>query len=43
MIENYLTGEIKRKWIEERMLNTDLSPIYEKQTLALQQIEAGTK
>jgi len=25
------------------MLNTDLSPIYEKQTLALQQIEAGTK
>ena len=36
-------GLMKRKWIEERMLNTDLSPIYEKQTLALQQIEAGTK
>ena len=43
MIEKYLTGMINRKWIEERMLKTDLSPIYERQTIAIKQIETGTK
>ena len=43
MIEKYLRGMISRKWIEERMLKTDLSPIYERQTIALKQIETETK
>ena len=43
MIEKYLTGMVNRKWIEERMLKTDLSPIYERQTIAIKQIETGTK
>ena len=43
MIEKYLTGIVKREWIEERMLKTDLSPIYERQTIAIKQIETGTK
>ena len=43
MIEKYLTGMINRKWIEERMLRTDLSPIYERQTIAIKQFETTTK
>lgn len=41
LIEKYLTGKVKRKWIEERMLQTDLSSIYEKQSLSLQNFETG--
>jgi len=43
MIEKYLTGRVNRKWIEDRMLKTDLSPIYERQTIAIKEIETGTK
>ena len=43
MIEKYLTGRVNRKWIEDRMLKTDLSPIYERQTIAIKEIEARTK
>ena len=43
MIEKYLTGSVNRKWIEDRMLKTDLSPIYERQTIAIKEIEARTK
>ena len=30
LIENYLTGEVKRKWLENRMLNGNLLAEYEK-------------
>ena len=43
MIEKYVTGRVNRKWIEDRMLKTDLSPIYERQTIAIKEIETGTK
>lgn len=43
LIEKYLTGVVSRKWIENRMLKTDLSPIYKRQTIASKQIETGTK
>ena len=43
MIEKYLTGRVNRKWIEDRMLKTDLSPIYERQTIAIKEIETGKK
>ena len=43
MIEKYLTGSVNRKWIEDLMLKTDLSPIYERQTIAIKEIEARTK
>lgn len=31
LIEKYLTGEVKRKWIEKKMIATDLYPVYDKQ------------
>ena len=43
MIEKYLTGRVNRKWIEDRMIKTDLSPIYERQTIAIKEIETGEK
>ena len=43
MIEKYLTGRVNRKWIEDRMIKTDLSPIYERQTIAIKEIETGKK
>ena len=43
LIEKYLTGIVKRKWIEDRMLKTDLSSIYQSQILAPKKIETGTK
>tara|TARA_R110001632_G_scaffold18712_12_gene57646 strand:- start:7411 stop:9291 length:1881 start_codon:yes stop_codon:yes gene_type:complete len=43
LIEKYLTGVIKRKWIETRMLKTDLYPIYNRQTLNPKSFETGTK
>lgn len=43
MIEKYLNGKInpKRKWIENRMINTDLYSIYNKQFLNPEELEAG--
>mgnify|MGYP003628442202 CR=1 FL=1 len=43
LIEKYLTGIVKRKWIEDRMLKTDLSSIYQSQILAPKKFETGTK
>tara|TARA_R110002073_G_scaffold89852_3_gene212427 strand:- start:12981 stop:14867 length:1887 start_codon:yes stop_codon:yes gene_type:complete len=45
MIEKYLTGKIQknRKWIEKRMLETDLYHIYNQQFLNPETLEAGTK
>ncbi|MBL4605781.1 MAG: penicillin-binding protein 2 [Flavobacteriaceae bacterium] len=43
LIEKYLTGEVKRKWIEERMLKTDLYPIYNRQILNPESFEKGTE
>tara|TARA_R110000787_G_scaffold91628_10_gene193049 strand:- start:2638 stop:4518 length:1881 start_codon:yes stop_codon:yes gene_type:complete len=43
LIEKYLTGVIKRKWIETRMLKTDLYPIYNRQTLNPKSFETGAK
>lgn len=42
LIEKYLTGEVKRKWIETRMLKTDLYPIYNQQILNSEALETGT-
>ena len=43
LIEKYLTGQVKRKWIEDRMLATDLSSIYQSQIKEPNKVEAGTK
>ena len=43
LIEKYLTGQIKRKWIEDRMLAADLSSIYQSQIKEPNKVEAGTK
>ncbi len=43
LIEKYLTGEVKRKWIEDRMLAIDLYAIYNRQILNPESFETGTK
>jgi penicillin-binding protein 2 len=43
LIEKYLTGQVKRKWIEDRMLATDLSSIYQSQIKEPNKVEEGTK
>ena len=43
MIEKYLTGQVKRKWIEDRMLETDLYPIYKQLIFKQETLETGTK
>ncbi len=43
MIEKYLNGEVKRKNIEQRMLNLSLEKVYEKQTQLQQNIENRTE
>tara|TARA_B100000787_G_scaffold169695_1_gene161764 strand:- start:1685 stop:3565 length:1881 start_codon:yes stop_codon:yes gene_type:complete len=43
LIEKYLTGTIKRKWIEDRMLKIDLSQVYQRQILDHNSFEKGTK
>lgn len=43
LIEKYLTGQVKRKWIEDRMLATDLSSIYQSQIIEPNKVETGTK
>ena len=42
MIEKYLTGQVKRKWIEDRMLETDLYPIYNQLIFKPETLETGT-
>ncbi len=42
LIEKYLTGQSKKKWIEDRMLATDLSSIYQSQIKEPNKVEAGT-
>ena len=42
MIEKYLTGEVKRKWIQDRMLETDLYPIYNQLIFKPETLETGT-
>lgn len=42
LIEKYLTGEMKRKWIEDLMVQKDLYPIYNKQTQHSKSFETGT-
>lgn len=42
MIEKYLTNEVKRKWIETRMLETDLYPIYNQLIFKPESLETGT-
>lgn len=39
MIEKYINGEVKRKWIEEMMLKKDLYPIYNKIHLNPEEVE----
>ena len=41
MIEKYLKGKVKRKWIEQRMVEKDLYPIYDIIHLNPKEIEAG--
>ncbi len=41
MIEKYLTGKVKRKWIQERMLETDLYPIYNLVHSNPEEVETG--
>lgn len=41
LIEKYLTGVIKRKWIEDLMLKTDLYPIYNRQITNPESFETG--
>ncbi|WP_435264147.1 penicillin-binding protein 2 [Tenacibaculum sp. nBUS_03] len=43
LIEKYLTGEIKRKHIEKRMLNLSLKNVYDKLIPKKDTIETGTK
>ena len=45
IVEKYLKGQIakNRKWIEDRMLNTDLYHIYNKEIQNSENLEAGTK
>lgn len=43
LIEKYLNKEIKRKWLETKMLNKDLTPIYNLQIENPKSFEAGTK
>ncbi|CAI8397901.1 MAG: Peptidoglycan D,D-transpeptidase MrdA [Flavobacterium sp. SCGC AAA160-P02] len=42
LIEKYLTGKVKRKWIEDLMIKKDLYPIYNRQNLYSENFEAGT-
>ncbi len=43
LIEKYLTGEVKRKWVEDKMLGIDLYHIYNRKILNPESFEAGTK
>lgn len=43
LIEKYINKEVKRKWIEERMLNLSLQDIYNKQLNNLEFIEEGAQ
>ncbi len=43
MIEKYLTGKTKRKYIEERMINLNLQNEYNKLIIKKDTLEAGTK
>ena len=39
MIEKYLTGDVKRKHIEERMINLSLKETYDKQLIKRDSLE----
>jgi penicillin-binding protein 2 len=41
LIEKYLTGEVKRKWVEDRMLGINLYHIYNQQILNPESFETG--
>lgn len=41
MVEKYITGKVKRKWIEDMMLEKDLYPIYNIQETNPEEIETG--
>ena len=42
MVEKYLTGKVERKWIENRMIETDLYPIYNQVIFKPETLETGT-
>lgn len=42
MIEKYLNGSVKRKWIQDRMIETDLYPIYNQILSKPDSLETGT-
>lgn len=42
MIEKYLTGKVKRKWIQDQMLEKDLYPIYNQILSKPDSLETGT-
>ena len=42
LIEKYLNGEVKRKWLEDMMIKKDLYPIYNQQILNPKTLETGT-
>lgn len=41
MVEKYITGEVKRKWIEKMMIEKDLYPIYNLQETNPEEVETG--
>lgn len=41
MIEKYLTGQVKRKWIQDQMIERDLYPIYNKILSKPDSLETG--
>ncbi len=42
LIEKYLKGKVERKWIEKRMIEKNLYPIYNQQIQKVENFETGT-